>query len=233
MNEVTTQQPMAVTTGESWGAEGASNNDILVPRLMLMHDISDLVKERKADPGDIVGSVDGKVLAKFRQTLEVIPITTYREWLVNEVDGKKEKFLARFPITDQNESLEREGVENGKAVRRYRTLNFFVLLPGKLDELPFLLTFKKSNLMTGKQLSTHFQMSAMKRKPPASTVFDLGAKDKSYDGNTFKVFTLAMGRQTSPEELSVAKNWYEVLNKQNVKVQEEYDETFDATAFGT
>src|SRR4051812_46900520 len=121
MNELTkpAENTQLMNTSDSWGSEGASNNDILVPRLMLMHDISDLVKERKADAGDIVGSVDGKVLAKFGTTLDIIPITTYREWLVNEIDGKKEKFLSRFPITPQNENLEREGVENGAAVRRY------------------------------------------------------------------------------------------------------------------
>jgi hypothetical protein len=231
--DLVTKTPGAVATTEAWGSEGASNNDILVPRLMLMHDISQLVKDKKAEAGDIISSTDGQILAKAGSGVEIIPITTYREWLVHEIDPRgDEKYLARFPITPQNEHLEKEGVQDGKGVRRYRTLNFFVLVANKIDELPYLVTFKKSGLMAGKQLSTHFQVSAMKRKPPAATVFKLGSTNKSFERHTFKVFTIEQGRATTQEELVAARNWYEILNKQSVKAEGEFDDSFDTQAFG-
>lgn len=229
MNNLTQVNPVAHT--EAWGAEGASSKDMLIPQIHLMHDISDLVKKKKAVSGQLISSTTEEVLADVGQTVEIIPIVTYREWIINDVDEKgRDKFRQRIPMTTANEHLALEEVEFGKQIRRVKSLNFLCLVTNKLDELPHLVAFRKSSYFAGKKLSTHFSMSALKKQPPAAQTFLLGVTEKTFDGYTFNVLTVAPGRKTTAEELAVAKNWYDVFRNQGVKVEEEATEASDSDA---
>ena len=225
MDNLTEQGNTSLTTDEAWGAEGAVKEDILVPRLQLMHELSQKVKDRKAEPGDIINSTTGEKLAREGEPIEMIAFTTFREWNVVEVDdrGRDKKLIQKMPITPENEHLAIEGVEDGKPFRRIRTINFFVLLPSKLNDLPFLVTFRKSGYYAGRKLSTHFQECAMKKVPPASQIYTLSSYEKSWEGNTFKCFDVAPGRPTQADELAVARKWYDTFKQSEVKVQEEDD----------
>lgn len=225
MNDLSTTQDagLPVSATEAWGSEGTSSQDLLIPRIQLMHDISDLVKKGRATPGTLVHSVTNEMLADKGIRLEFIPIMTYREWEINDVDAKgRENYRNRIPMTAANENLPYEDLdEQGKPIRRVRTLNFFTIVADRLEEFPFLLSFKKSNLKAGKQLSTHFQMSGMKKVPPASQVFTLHSSEKTYEGYTFWVLNVEPKRPSSAIEIATARKWYEVLKTAKVKVEEE------------
>ena len=217
--DLTNPMNTSLTVEEAWGSEGTSRQDILVPRLQLMHDISQNVKDGKAEAGDIIHSITGEVLASDGQTVEIIPFTTFREWHINEVDERgRDKFKEKILMTSENENWPLEGVENGKPIRRVRTINYFVMLPQYINELPFLVTFKKSSIMAGKKLSTHFQQCAMKKQPPAVQTYLLFSVDRSWDGFTFKTLDVSPKRPTTPEELEVAKKWYITLKQSEVKI---------------
>lgn len=224
MTDLTTQELGALpSVGEAWGSEGTSSQDLLVPRIQLMHDISDLVKKRRAEPGTFVHSVTNELLAEKEKKFEFIPIMTYREWEINDVDDKgRNKYRNRIPMTPLNENLAYEDLDDsGKPIRRIRTLNFFSLVVSRLEEFPFLVSFKKSNLKAGKQLSTHFQMCGMKKVPPASHVFTLHSSEKTNDGYTFWVMNVEPARPSTAVEIATARKWYEVLKTAKVKVEEE------------
>lgn len=224
---VTNNLPVAppAPEGDAWGSEGASSSDMLIPRIQLMHDISELVKKDKASAGQLISSTTGEVLADLGATVEILPIVTYKEWIINDIEEKngkrREKFRQIIPMTAANEGLPLEEVEFGKPISRVKSLNFLCLVTSKLDELPFLLAFRKSSYFGGKKLSTHFQMSAMKKQPPASRTFRLGQTEKTYDGFTFFVLTVEPGRPTTPGELKIARQWYDVFKQQGVKVADE------------
>lgn len=211
-------------TNEAWGSEGVEKSDLLLPRLTLMHDLSDLVKKKKADSGDLVNTSTSEVLWRTGEPgLEIIPISTFKEWQEFEVVGKKEVFLTSYPFTEENANFSKEDMVNGKAIRRIRALNFFVLLPSKFDEFPFMLSLKKSNYFSGRQLSTHFQISAMKKLPPAAKVFSISSQDKTWEGNTFKIFSLEVKRDATSDELATARLWYDTFNKSKVKVEDDFN----------
>lgn len=209
---------------EQWASQGTSNEDLLIPRVLCMQDISKLVKDEKAKSGYLVHGVTQEILAERGQSLEIIPVTTFREWQVMGQDERKpEKWnmLRRELITPANEGLPVEDNERGQAIKRIKALNFFVLLANRLEEMPFLISFKKSSLYAGKKLSTHFQMSRMKKQAPAGHVFKLSTELRSWDSYSFYALDVQTGRPSTQHELDIARTWYGVLSKQEVKVAED------------
>jgi hypothetical protein len=211
---------------EAWGAEGTRASDINIPRINLMQGLSDFVKKRSAQIGDLVDSMTGEVLAPFgKGGLELIPICMHSEWIVNEIlppqrqgDKPKEKFIRREPIGEDNEYMPFEDMENGKPIKRTKQLNFFVLSTKHLDQLPFLVSFRKTSLKAGRNLATYFRMCEMKGLPPAHKCHLLDSTEEARNGDTFQVFTVKPGRLTTKEELEVAYMWYQTLKKSTAKI---------------
>lgn len=221
----------------SWGSEGASQNDVLIPRLMLMQDLSELVKQRRADSGDYVHSGTGEVLIPKGQKAEFIPIVTYRDWLIqdrtNSGQWQPRKKGGIIRMTPENENWPVEAVENGQPIKRVKSINFFVLFVPRIDELPFLVSFRKAGIQAGKQLTTDFKVAQMKKVPPASKVYTLSSTQRTWDGYTFGVGVVEPSRPSTPEELAIARKWYEVLNQESVAVADEFAaESDESFAFG-
>lgn len=213
----------------AWGTEGTDAQDVLIPRLLLAQGMSPIVQQGNAVVGSIFNSNTGQTLAKKKEKLVFVPIMYFREWHVCEVDDRgDEKLIGRDKITPANEHLPKEDVfqKNGKAVpiRRHKAHNFFVLLPKFMDELPFLVTFKKSNQMAGKRLVTHLKTSALKGQPAAGLTWNLYADDHTYNGRTYPVFNVEPGETTPKEILDVAFKWYNQLSKSQAMVAEAHDE---------
>ena len=208
-----------------WGAEGTSQTDMIIPRLMLMQALSDFVSKGSATPGDIVESINGEVVAKKTQPLEVIAIVTHKEWWKFEMVQNKWEFRERVPYGPHNADWKYEETVNGTNWRNDAALNFFVILPNRLDGLPHLLTFRRSNYYAGKKLSTHFQISAMKKMPPAASVFTLQSQSTTVDKNTFWTFDIKKSRESTKQELATAYEWYQMLTKKPIKADDAADET--------
>lgn len=226
MNELTTQNTnVAVPTG-SWGSERASSKDMVIPRINLMQDISQLVKDGKARPGQIVDGSTGEIIGGTDKKIELIPILTYAEWLLYDVlqlgGGKtKDKYTGKILCDKTNENLPSEDFVNGAPVRRVRQINVLSLLPTRLEDLPFIISFKKTGTMAGKKLSTHFQVSAMKGAPAARTVFNLYSSKATTDSYTYFRYEVETGRPATTDEVSVAYHWYQLFNQGAAKVADE------------
>ncbi|NJM54507.1 MAG: hypothetical protein HC841_00045 [Verrucomicrobiae bacterium] len=213
----------------AWGTEGTDAQDVLIPRLLLAQGMSPIVQQGNAVVGSIFNSNTGQTLAKKKEKLVFVPISYFREWHVCEVDDRgNEKLIGRDRITPANENAPKEDVftKDGKPVpiRRHKAHNFFVLLPKFVEELPFLITFKKSNQMAGKRLVTHLKTSALKGQPAAALTWNLYADDHTYNGRTYPVFNVEPGEATPKSILDIAFKWYNQLSKSQAMVAEAQDE---------
>lgn len=222
MKEVTTTQGQAVATGENkaWGAEGAMQRHVIIPKLQIMNQLSELVKARKANAGDILDSVSGDKLADEKTGIEVIPFKVFSTIQIFEGHGGKKKWKKTVPYSEELADLPFEDYDENKApITRQHVLNFFAMLTGKLDEFPYLVSFKSSSFQTGRKLSSHFTMCEMKKIPPASAVFTLTSFEKKKDNNTWYAFDVKKSRSSTKEELAAARHWYDVLSKSEVAVK--------------
>lgn len=204
-------------------SSGTDKSDLLIPRIMLQQPLSDFVAKGKCTPGDIVESINGEVLAKKNEGVEIIPITTFKTWIRYQMIDSKWQFLEQIPFTLENSSLQYEEKVDGVLRRNDACLNFFVLLSNRLDELPFLLAFKRSSYYAGRKLSTHFQVASMKNTDPQKAVFKLTSQLTTVDKNSFWTYDVVRARAAKEEEFGAAVSWFKTLDPQAVKTHD--DET--------
>lgn len=202
----------------AWGAENIAQEDVLIPRLSLAQDLSEAVKLGKCRPGAIVDSSTGEPVVGPGEKLEIIPIYTYLDWMIFDIEGSRKKYRGRVRLTKENSGWSAEGYEEGKPVERIRCLNFFVLSPKKMDGMPFLVTFKKASMQAGRKLSTHFYNSGLTKTTPAAKTFLLSGLQKSKDGYTYQIFNVEPNRPSSIEEVAKAYQWYQMLSANDVQI---------------
>jgi hypothetical protein len=229
-----------------WGAASdVDTSDVLIPKLLLMQGLSKLVAEGDAAQGEIIRSTTGKALAKKGEAVDFIPLMTYKTWVLEEKVGSKYEYRRVEPMTAANKDLPLEFVDGANQWRRNRCLNFYVLLPQDISKeaaalkaaaagdlpdpedalLPCVLSFRRTSYNAGKILATHFKKAEHFKVTPAVTVFKLSSTVEKNELGTFHAFTVEPGRKATVEELTVAKRWFDTLQKVQVKVDEpEVDE---------
>jgi hypothetical protein len=217
---------------QNWGTEGTDSRDILIPKLLIMQGLSKMVTEDKAQMGDFVDSVTGELLGSGRekalQDVNFIPIMTFKTWVEYEkieVKGKEPKleFKRIIPMDETNANWELEEDKDGITIRRDRCINFYVLLANKTDDLPYLITFRRTSYRAGQKLATHFkkcELAALRGKPvpPAATIFKLSASKMTNEKGTFYVVDVTPSEPTPKESLKMAWDWFQMLKASNVKV---------------
>lgn len=211
---------------EAWGTENVDSADILIPKILLQQGLSKRVADEKNKMGDIINSVTGELLGDKKKAVELIPITTFKTWIISEKPKGKDKFDFKtvVPFTPQNSMWEQEEHLGDVDIRRDRCLNFMVLLASdaaKPDALPYLLSFRRTGYKTGQKLATHFARSRELKQPPAAKVFNLKCNFVENDKGKFYVFDLDEARASKNEELTKAYQWYRTLqSSQKVRVDD-------------
>lgn len=193
-----------------WGASNAENRDMLLPRLALMHGTSKLVVQEKANPGDIVNTATGKVIAQKGQSVEVIPIKMLPKTWVVSLNGKWKRTELMPPGEEREWEQETpEGTE-----KHERCLNFYVLVRSELtsgEAMPHLLSFKGTAFRSGQKLVNHFILSRSLKKAPARTAWKVSSVSKSNDANTWRVLDVEETSATTQEELAQSYQWLQNL----------------------
>lgn len=149
MSNLAKIQPQEVSTQTAPAPYGGSeilSSDILVPRLLLMQGLSEFVKERKAQPGDIMRSTTVEKVGDPTQPLEFIPLKVVNAWAESEVVGGKAEFKKSIPRTPDNEhypwdffrnpqgqEFDKPGQLGATAWKRMKSINCFGILPGDID----------------------------------------------------------------------------------------------------
>lgn len=228
---------LPATEEESWGSESSDSADLLISKLILMQGTSQLVSDELADVGQIIDSVSSELVGSGREKdfakISIIPLMSYKTFVVYDVIDGKLEWREEVPVTPENahwaerEHREKE-IAEGVIERRDQSLNFYVMLADQVKDptaIPYLVSFRRTSYRTGQALATHFlkcqkaeQMG--KPVPPAAQIFELGAKKTSKDDNTWWVFTLEKTGSTSKEALSLSYQWYKTLKQGAHRVDE-------------
>lgn len=222
--EVATKQKTELSTAAmNWGGEAVSASDTLIPKVLLMQSLSEYVVDEKAQPGDLVDSVSGEVLAAKGKPLEVIPISMFKNIVIEKFNGSKWEYETVVPFRAGDDKLPWEFEENGEKFRRNTVLNFYVLRADQAtapDALPYVASFRRTSTKAGKTIATHFLKASMAKASPASKTIILTSKSEKGDQGPYQVFTAQEGRKTSNEEIMGAYRWYEQIKGGMTKVDE-------------
>jgi hypothetical protein len=213
---------------KAWGAaESLDQSDLLVSKLFHQQSNSKFTESGLARPGDWCDSVTGEVLCKKDQVLELIIFSSYKLLQTFQFDVVKEKYfwLKSEPLTAENCIFDYYYEENGQKFKKQLVYNYFCLTLSKIEDLPFVLTLTSTKTKAAKKLNTMFTKLARHGKPSAAFVVNVTSVKEQNDQGTWFGVELSLGRETTAEELDTARDWYEKIQRSNVIVADEQDQT--------
>lgn len=181
---LTTQKPAgALAVAQPTVKSNALQGDLTIPRVLLLQQMSELVKQRKGFPGQIVTSPEGRVLGGINHPGEpstyfnVIPLAMSTSWTIMAKEGNR--WIGTEPRTVENDSLPWEFTnEEGEDCKRIKTVDLIALLESdvageatgsvEVDEdgvpidldaavvMPKAFSFRSTSFVAGKAVSTFF-----------------------------------------------------------------------------
>lgn len=214
----------------AWGAEEATGEDIIIPKLLLMHGQSKLVQKGDHNIGELVKSTTGELLAGKKDKILVIPFQMWKSWRISELDEKGQaQWRGEEAWTTSNTDADWEYEKDGKKMRRDRSYNFYGILVKDIEKdeaFPIRLSFVRTSKKAGHQIADFFAQCKAKKVPPASQVWEIGSEAVERGGNTYQTFTSRAIRKTEMKELQICKFWYDQLRlkKDHIKNDEDNDD---------
>lgn len=221
----------ATVDGGAWGAsEIIDSNDLLVGKILHQQALSKFVQDGKATAGDWCDSLTGEVIAKRDADLSLIIFHSTKKLLISKgYSGDKIEFVEAQEVTPANANLPwKQEMPNGEIVHRHLQYNYFCMLPDKINELPYVISFSSSKIKTAKKLNTMIAKLARIQRPSAGVVFKFKSiKETGEKGSWFGV-EISQGRDTTLEELKIAHDWYvQIKTNIDVKVAESSSDVDD------
>lgn len=223
-------------------------SDVVIPKLLLMQQMSELVQEKKAQSGEMVRSIGGTKLGDEKKPVDIIPLTFQNLWMLQEdAMGKgKYEFRGYEPRTAANENAEWDFMVNGTKWKRTKVMNLFALLPADIDAqmeemkkfeetgeidldrtlLPVVIPFRNTSFKAGREIATLFvKADSVARRvgkpvPVYGQMIRLGCYLEKNDKGSFYVYKTEPAGKTSPEHKEVAATWYATLMSRSFAVDE-------------
>lgn len=222
----------AEVTKVGWGiSEDLEVSDIEVPKIYHMQAISKLVRAGAARSGDFCHSITGEIIAKKDEGLDIIIFKLSKAMLVKKLDIMTNKFklVQTIPITKENAvkmaqmpfSEERDGDKYSNSIQ----YNFFCLLPGRIDQLPYVISFSSTKAKVARKIGFITAELETAGRPGSSVVFHLKNIVETKGTDSWEGLEVSRSRDCTPEELQAAYNWYMKSKAQKfVAVEEELED---------
>lgn len=217
----------AEALASNWGAiEDMETTDLLVPKIFHQQAMSKFVSEGKAQPGDFCDSLTGEVLCKKENALQIIVFGSYKTMVISKADSKG-KFKLDKIITILPENAKEFASKplqeeiHGEIVKYNLQYNYYVLLPHKIKEMPYVLTLGSTKTKVAKKLNTMLYKLSTIKKPGASVVFALNSVAEKNDQGSWFGLEITQARNSETEELMRAHAWYLKSQSQKFVVVED------------
>lgn len=230
--EVKKQNAVSTDLLSEWGDLPKLNtNDIVIAKILPMQGLSQLVSDGKAMMGEFRDSLSGNKLGSIAEPFEILPFHVEKYWDIMEEDGegnfkwRKSEPLVEDPLQNgYNDALPWKDVVDGVEIKRIRRMNFYCMLPGEIASgtgTPYILSFKSTSYREGKKLYTQMYMRNRRAQlPPPGFLFKVSGVKQKNDKGTFIVPTVELSRKATPEEIHECLNWYSLVKKGAVKVDD-------------
>jgi len=207
--------------------DDVSAQDITLPKMLLMQGLSKLVSSGEARMGEIRDSLTRDLLGgqcgKEMKPVSFIPVHLTMLWTVFEKRAGKDVWVGTEPMTAHNHDLPINEVKNGIEIRRDRTMNVIALRPEDIkagEAFPYVISFRRYSFPAGKDLAAYGTKLKMTKKPLAYFTFQLESEKQENEKGVFFKYILKKERVSTPEEISEAKNWFDIVSKVKVKVDD-------------
>lgn len=219
---VATTQTKALAIAEDfkdggWDAEVIDTKDILIPKMLLMHPTSDLVKKGTRNIGEVIKSTTEEVVGKRGETFDVLVFEKWKDWRIMKKNPQgRYEYVRTEPWTAANDEQAWDYTENGEEFRRDKTMNFYGLLAkdiAKGSAFPVRLAFVRTGFRTGLKIADAYARALMEKQAPTRQLFKIGTELKEGKEDSFFAFTAVPGDATTPEQQQAALAWRKIVTK--------------------
>lgn len=207
------------------------SSDLILPKILVMQPTSAMVREEKAKLGELRDSLSSGLIAAKEKPVEVILFNPFKTWVVFDKKAGTEKWVGTIPYTAANADLPQEEETKEQKIVRYKTQNYYVLLPSEIENgmyIPKVLSLRSTGYVTAKKIESRRAFLKQFGKPLPFQVFNLATTPKKNDRGSWYVIDPSDARDATDKELTAVKNWVDLIGRGNVKVDE--SDVHDASA---
>lgn len=229
---VTNAPPPAYLEKSSEGFENVRQQDIVLPRIVLMQGLSPAVVEGTLKPGDMINSLTNEVICERDEEIEIIPVYHFVSWIEwgDRKAGEGMKAMSMDPKSEIAQAAARgEKIMRGdKEVFRVTEYhNIIVLICPVLDPPDLVMIgFCKTSFKVGKKFLGLARLRGS--YPLYAGKYVLTSQNETKNGNTYRVYNVRNNGWALESEFAIAKRMYQTLDegfKQSlVKVNMENDD---------
>lgn len=208
----------------AWGESEANQNDVVIPKLIVMQANSSLVGEDKADAGDIIESLGKEVLAGYKKSVEIVPFYMKKTWIVKKLNTQSNEYeFERYEDVDSsNENADKDFSVNGEKYQRQFCRNFYCLIGD--NPIPYIVPMKGMSARTGKILATSmYVQNKVKKLPPPGVTFKLQSTKESYEGRVTAAFKIEEAGITPKEKVLECLSWLKMIQEGSVRESQDED----------
>lgn len=219
----------------SWGTENIEAKDVLIPRIFLAQKMSDVVDSEDVKAGQFYRSTSKEVLGGAGKALEILVLSSFKTWTIEKKKGDKYEFESILPYSPSDANLPWDFTDKGETKRRNETFNFYVIPVADIstsEVLPAVLSFRRTQVSCAKAITSYMMLMKNYRTPACTYVLELTSTLKENDFGSFHVPEMKKGRKATIEEMTVCKNWFDVISKGAVRVDTEAEEVIEPTTTG-
>jgi len=192
-----------------------SAEDIIMPRLLLMQQMSPQVVEAKAKLGEIVDNLSGEVLAPLDGALEVLPLKVEKQWVeYTQVNSTSKKEWVRTTPAGAEFKPFREEHADGSVTTCDLVFTIYFLTKANAEAaqgLPHVVTFKSTSFKTGKWIFTQMIVNARYGKAPWANFIKLSGRKEDGNKGTYAVFAASVGAPVTETANVTAHGVYKTI----------------------
>lgn len=213
------------------GSENVGANDLVIPRLELVQDLSPCRK--KADPSYIPGCEEGMLYNNVTRQLYgkevlVIPVYFRKEWLIWKSRESGGGFRGAFASQEDADSA-LAGLEDGADCEIADTAQHFCLAltpeTGKVEEI--VVSMSKSKMKVSRKWNSLIRMNG---GDSFSRVYRLGAtSEKNKKNQDYFNYTISVAGFPTKEIYDKAENLYKAISSGAVQIDRRVDSSESAS----
>lgn len=172
-------------------------NDIIIPKIWLVQQMSEAFKQGKAGLGHYISSQTLEAISNGTEEILFIPLNIFKRWQTFKVDAKGNKeFFRSDIITRENIHWPYEDTIEGEQVVRRQVISVYVVLAKDVMKglnIPYVIDFASTSKGAGRSLITDVATIEKGGYPMFLGFFKLTSYEDKIDKNEFFVKKVQFG----------------------------------------
>jgi hypothetical protein len=187
--------------------------DLVYPKLLIQQSMSEAVKQKTAEEGDIVNNLTNENLGKV---IQLLPFYKKESIIVEKWNGRKFEYLETRKYNGKVPPFEEE--ING--VRFKNSCQYLIYCLTSVDSMPHIISFKGTSRKIGSKLLTMMVLMNKAQGLPTcgKWITFSAATETSKSGDKYLVSSFVPSRVSTKEEIAKCEMWKPLIKDSDSEI---------------